>query len=113
MTGLTGGLQTVSCPSVNACVALDGNADIVTSSDPTGGTAAWSFAPGPMVNTGFLSLSCTTAVCVAVDQNGHVFTSTDPSGGASAWSVTKLAHRPVCPSVRRVLHVCAVMRCDR
>ena len=94
VTGLTQGLQTISCPSTTSCVALDGGANIVTSANPTGGTAAWSLAAGPSVNTGFLTLSCTSAVCVAVGLNGHLLTSTNPAGGAAAWAVSDAPDAP-------------------
>src|SRR5580704_8864875 len=37
-------LDTISCPSVSLCVAGDWDGDVVTSSNPTGGTDAWSVA---------------------------------------------------------------------
>ena len=33
----------VSCPAISACAAVDNNSDAITSTDPTGGAAAWSF----------------------------------------------------------------------
>jgi hypothetical protein len=65
-------------------VALDAGG-ILTSTNPTGGPAAWSRAqvdPGQF----FDAVSCASAsLCVAVDDNGTAFVSTNPTGGASAW----------------------------
>jgi hypothetical protein len=75
--GTTGG--DVSCPSVSMCVITDGNGDVLTSTNPTGGASAWSFSEGIGG-----SLACpSTSLCVAVGSS--IFTTTNPTGGASAW----------------------------
>ncbi|MGH2851491.1 MAG: hypothetical protein ACRDLP_12830, partial [Solirubrobacteraceae bacterium] len=72
------------------CVATDeSDGGVVTSTDPTGGTAAWVRAnvdPG----TGLESVSCVpgTTACVAISAaDGDVADTTDPAAGAGAWSL--------------------------
>src|SRR5689334_2252863 len=36
-------LQGVSCPTVSLCLAFDQPGDVVTSTNPTGGTSAWAW----------------------------------------------------------------------
>ena len=91
------GVLAVQCPTASLCVGVDARGDILYSTDPTGGAAAWHvdaadtgtpsgwLGPAP-----FADLSCTATpslVCVAVDQAGQVFTSTHPGDGGSSWSV--------------------------
>lgn len=86
-TAITG----VSCASRGLCVAVDGAGDVLSSTDPTGGTGAWDKA---QVGEGFTGISCpSTHLCVAIDWEGDVFTSTDPTGGSGAW--TKVQVVPV------------------
>ena len=96
------GLTVIDCRSLSLCVAADGLGDLVTSSDPAAGPAAWRAA---LVDTAtctvggcagssrpsVVAISCpTTLFCAAVDDAGDVLTSSDPTGGASAWSATKI-----------------------
>ena len=96
-------VQGVSCPSPSLCVAVSGNGDIYTSTDPMAGTAAWVRADvdGPEFDTHLEGVSCpTVSFCVAVSggvkQNnnpltsGKIVSSHNPTGGASAWQVTQL-----------------------
>lgn len=80
-------LTAISCPSVTLCVALDTAGDLVTSTNPTGGSGAWVTFPGLVDDFGLGSVSCPTAtLCVATDSlTGEVLTSTDPTGGVGAW----------------------------
>jgi hypothetical protein len=80
----------IECPTASLCL-IGGDADhIATSTDPTGGAAAWSVAavPGTTVGAGQIrAISCPEAgLCVAVDSAGRVLYSTNPSGGASTWT---------------------------
>ena len=73
-------LDAVSCPSRSFCVAVDGSGGVLTSTNPTGGRAAWRLAKidGRRVLN---SVSCPSrALCVAVDGSGGVLTSTNPTG---------------------------------
>ena len=88
-------MNSISCPTVHLCVAVE-YSNVITSSNPTGGAAAWTvtnvdgFTGG---DTPFMSVvTCPSeALCVAVDTNDDsVATSINPTGGAAAWKVTKL-----------------------
>jgi len=73
----------VSCPSPTACVALDNNADVLVSTDPNGGEAAWSFQNvipfGGEDGNAMYGVSCpTTSFCAAAGQHYQVMTSTNP-----------------------------------
>ena len=92
----------VSCPSVSLCVATVADGDLLTSTDPTGGTSAWATTHLAPPSAGFIltapqctpGLACyvTTGVscpsvslCVVGTSTGNFLTSTDPAGGVSAW----------------------------
>jgi hypothetical protein len=104
-------LLNVSCPEADFCVATGSQNLIATSTDPTGGAAAWHVAypgegplhepvPGPAgigpqgpipTNSQLLGISCPSSrLCVAVTNLGVIYTSTDPTGPASAWNVAEL-----------------------
>lgn len=83
-------LYGVSCPlpAGSLCVAV-GEGGIFTSSDPTGGTSAWTPVSG--VGAGGRAVSCpSTSLCVTGTDSGQIITSTDPTGGASAWKVAQV-----------------------
>jgi hypothetical protein len=67
-------LSAISCPTVSLCVATDASGDVVTSTDPTGGAAAWKVTN--VDGSSYLSaISCpTTSLCVAVDEWGKAVT---------------------------------------
>lgn len=87
-------INRVSCSSSSLCVAVE-YADVITSSNPTAGAAAWTvtnldgFSGIPYLS----DVSCPSdRLCVAIDSNGSaVATSTNPTGGAAAWTLTKVA----------------------
>jgi hypothetical protein len=85
-------LEAVSCPSASLCVATDGAGNVWTSTDPTGGVAAWTKANVDGPEKILSGVSCPTEkLCVAVDRGGgDVLASTDPTGGAGAWTVTEV-----------------------
>jgi hypothetical protein len=96
-------LQEISCPSVSLCVAGDAEGDVLTSTDPTGGSGAWNLAyvddsteAGPTVTSDqaeLVSIACpSVSLCMASDGAGNVLTSKNPTGGASAWTLTKVIH---------------------
>lgn len=81
----------VSCPTASACAAVDNNADVMVSANPTGGSGAWSFknvlpfngkdgaAEGVFETNGMFAISCaTTALCVAAGQEYRLLVSTNP-----------------------------------
>jgi hypothetical protein len=76
---------------------VDANGNVLTSSNPTGGAAAWTTTlvdnPSPDISTrgGLDDVSCASiGLCVVVDVNGNVVTSTNPLGGATAWTLTNV-----------------------
>jgi hypothetical protein len=84
-TGLP--VKGVSCPLVTACAAVDNNADVIVSTNPTGGASAWSFTnviPAPLdpktgkvdeTTNGMFAISCpTTSLCAAAGQYEQVIT---------------------------------------
>jgi hypothetical protein len=78
----------VSCPSLALCVAVDSIGNVVTSTDPTGGTGAWAKAAidsNHLLNAVFCS---SLPQCFVTDRDGTAFTSTDPTGGPGAWKVS-------------------------
>jgi hypothetical protein len=78
----------VSCAATGLCVAVDYDGNVVTSTNPTGGAAAWKVTKVDPAG-GLQGVSCpSTSSGVAVDINGNVVASTNPAGGASAWKVT-------------------------
>lgn len=104
-----GSLFGISCPSTVLCVATGSDSLVATSTNPTGGRAAWkTFHPGgaeegpaekaeelekKVVFPGaqIRGVSCpTTGFCVAVSLDGRIFSSTEPTGGSSAWKIVPL-----------------------
>lgn len=81
----------VSCPAPSLCVASGPQGNIIASTDPTGGAAAWSITELGLQATHMNAISCPTAgLCVAVANVGKIVTSTDPTGGPSAWSIARI-----------------------
>jgi len=91
-------LSSVSCPTPGLCVTVDESGNVVSSTNPTGGAAAWKVtrldsegAGGPYaIHT---SVSCpTSSLCVGVGEDdqarGFEVSSTDPTGGLPAWTRT-------------------------
>jgi hypothetical protein len=86
-------LESVSCPSVSLCVAVDNAGNVITSHDPTGGAAAWTGASTnssvPM-SEAFTGVSCpSVSLCVAAGASGQVVT----------WNPTRPAAKPTYASV--------------
>jgi hypothetical protein len=82
-------LTGLACPNVSLCVGVDESGDVVVSTDPTGGSAAWTssrIAEAAPFTIPLSDVACAPdgALCIAVGSAG-MFTSTDPSGGAPAW----------------------------
>jgi hypothetical protein len=79
----------VSCPTTSLCVAVSGerytSGKVLTSTNPTGGAAAWNEVQlDPSLD--LRGVSCgTPTLCVAVAQQGRMLVSTNPTGGPSAW----------------------------
>ena len=80
--GYVSAFDSISCPSDSECVAAEPG-EVAVSSNPTGGSGAWSFVTGLDTNIVNDYVSCpSTSLCVMVGT--HVFTSNDP-GSAASW----------------------------
>lgn len=104
LPGLAGELflLNVSCPSEALCVATGTQNLIASSTDPTGGAAAWKVVyagegfykspTGPVISSRQVQgVSCpTTRLCVAVTTLGQIYSTTDPTGPAESWKVTEV-----------------------
>ena len=77
---------------------------MITSTNPTGGAAAWTVTNVDSSNQ-LRSVSCPTSnLCVAVDYFGNVVASNNPTGGAAAWTVANVyGGAGKVPPVRRVV----------
>lgn len=91
-------VQSISCPSIALCVAVDDRGNILsttTPTTPTSGASAWRIVRvDPAADDGqegIYAVSCPSArFCAAVDDQGNVLTSTRPSGDSSAWQIVPL-----------------------
>jgi hypothetical protein len=94
VTGDHADLEGVSCPSASLCVAVDDAGDVLTSTDPAGGTSAWKLVRVPGLDQsspGNAAVSCpSVSACFAIE-NGTIVTSTNPAGGSSAWTASNVA----------------------
>ena len=96
----------VSCSSASLCVSINGGSKLFTSTNPTGGTGAWTIDELDPYSQG---ISCQSAsLCVAVGYGyggiaNNVMTSTNPAGGAGTWTGVKVddtfLNEVSCPSV--------------
>jgi hypothetical protein len=90
------GLSDISCPSAKLCIAIDNGAkaNVVYSSDPTGGKAAWHTVAleGPAT-----SVDCpTTALCVIGGSERYVSTNpTDPTAWKASGTLTQAVYSAV------------------
>jgi hypothetical protein len=89
-------LDAVSCPSRGFCASVDTMGRVVTSADPTGGSAAWTAVQirqdldigGTALGVPLTAVSCASAhLCVSGnDFPREIMTATHPRGGPGAWS---------------------------
>lgn len=100
-------LEGVACPSVSVCVAVDDGGNVLTSTDPAGGSSAWKLAhvvnPNGRDAIGNASVSCPSASACAAVEDATILTSDNPTGGSAAWMVSSVQATEVapisCPSV--------------
>jgi len=79
-------LPAMSCPTTTLCVAGTNRGGIVSTTNPTGPSSAWTPA-NVDGSTPIPGMSCpSTTLCVGVDEIGNILTSTNPTGGAGAWT---------------------------
>lgn len=84
-------IEGISCPSAALCVAVDSDGNVLTSTDPAAGTAAWHREDLDAKHQ-FDAVSCAprTTFCAAVDMEGRLFVSGNAAGGTSSWRSAKL-----------------------
>jgi hypothetical protein len=98
VTSLGIGVSSVSCPTTSFCVAA-ADTDIAVTSDPTGGSGAWTVSSLP-TGEQISSVSCSSPrLCVGVGSFGPIyqhtiFRSVDPAGGGSTWHSSYLDRPP-------------------
>jgi hypothetical protein len=94
-------IKTLSCPTTSFCAGAT-DFGVFTTTDPTGGAAAWTFTPltQPPTPQGIDQqlgpVSCASASFCAVVSNvesatnpaGTILTSTNPTGGPAAWTAS-------------------------
>jgi hypothetical protein len=91
-------LSAVSCPSEGLCVAVNGEGDTFSSTDPTAPSPSWDTVEIAAGGAGLNTVSCAPAgPCAAVDHMGEVFVNTAP--GSSSWSHTTLKGAPALSGV--------------
>lgn len=83
------GGPTVACPSASLCLATNFHSgNVASSTNPTGGAAAWSLAS---LGEGIGGVSCPTSdFCAITDGGQQLWTSSNPAGPAAAWSPSKM-----------------------
>jgi len=80
-----GGLDSVACPSVKLCVAVDQSGQVLWSKTPAG-TRHWHLVKADLGHS-LTSISCpTTTFCAAVDDSGRMIWTNTPTGGRRKWS---------------------------
>jgi hypothetical protein len=92
--------RAISCPSTSLCVTVDAVGDAFVSTDPTGGTGAWTSTyidPGRTRGCATAGLACqaplvgvscpSTTLCAAVDFSGDILTTSTPTA-TTAWTLT-------------------------
>jgi hypothetical protein len=84
----------MSCQPTGFCVGVGQESIVITSSNPTGGAAAWSISHvnlGENLRGNLRGVSCPSAsLCVAVDFSGGVYTTTEPAAGGGGWKPTRI-----------------------
>jgi hypothetical protein len=80
----------LSCPSAHFCAAVDDIGNVFTTTNPTGGKAAWHGAT--IDNIELLAVGCSgPKLCAALDYYGNALTSTAPLSGI--WHSASLTTR--------------------
>ncbi|MHB8691663.1 MAG: hypothetical protein ACYDHH_10490 [Solirubrobacteraceae bacterium] len=87
-------LNGVSCPTPSFCLAI-GSQRIYSSTDPTGGAAAWHGITIGDKYTSLFGVSCPSeAMCAAIGSDGTVYISGDPGRAHAVWRTTRVDPGP-------------------
>ena len=84
-------LEDVTCPTTTLCVAADNQGNILTSTNPTGGSADWTsrFLSQPGGVIGPITCGSASFCATSSGPSGSViYVSSDPTGGSAAWRRT-------------------------
>ncbi|HEY2640979.1 MAG TPA: hypothetical protein VGI66_13990 [Streptosporangiaceae bacterium] len=106
-------MVSIACPSSHFCAASDVFGNVVSSSHPAGGSAAWSAATPVATNFYFrpLVLSCPTANFCAARFERTIYTSTSPGSSRPVWRKSFTAPQDLntldCPSTKLCVAVSA------
>lgn len=79
----------VSCSGPSLCVAVARGGQIVASSDPTGGAAAWNVVGAPGGTGDLEGVDCVEALCAAGNATGNILTATNPAAPGASWRAAK------------------------
>jgi hypothetical protein len=102
-----------SCPSAEACLAVDSNGDVIVSTEPTASDPHWSATnlrpytteaetPGSEDANGLFGASCpTTSFCALVGSRGAILTSPDPFARSESQPAAGEGGSSKAPQVRR------------
>lgn len=100
VAGLPAGIadvRSLACPSASLCVLVGDAAtgspsgDMAVSSNPTGGTTAWTVSKSAAAPATLSPIACpSTSLCVAL-ADSEFLTSTSPASGASSYEVSALS----------------------
>ena len=78
-------------PGSGMCVLADSGSTVVTSTEPTGATSAWTVTELEVGSNALQGVSCVSEeLCVAVDDAGNVLTSTDPTAEPGTWTSVRV-----------------------
>jgi hypothetical protein len=80
-------LEAMACPNAKLCLVGDDSGNVVSSTSPTGGSAAWSVGQQIDPPGRTAGIACPSkSLCVAVGADGNIAHSTNP-GKASSWNL--------------------------
>ena len=84
-----GSIYAMSCASASLCVAGDDGGNVMASTNPAGGAAAWTTPTNIDGLHKITAVSCPSiSLCVAVDNVGSVLASRTPTATAPSWTLT-------------------------
>jgi len=78
-------LRSISCTTQHLCAAGDASGDVITTTNPDGGAAAWKFQNVDASRV-LGAISCLPTLCVAVDYSGYAVITTNPTAATPTWS---------------------------
>jgi hypothetical protein len=90
------GLWDITCVTSQMCLLLEGNNEIASTTNPTGGTGAWTITP---IGATLYSISCADqTLCVGVGDQGDVVVGTPPTPPLRTAPASPRANPPTPPT---------------